>query len=79
MIRKFDRPAFEEGRKAYHSGMALDGVVLLMMAFYERANHQDADHMAIENEAKCFTLGFAQGALDDLRRAATNRSGGVKA
>lgn len=70
-----DRLAFEEGRRAYHNGMALDGVYLRMIADWDRANAQDADHRAIEAASKSFTLGFAQGALDDLRKVAGTRGG----
>lgn len=79
VMSPLDRAAFEEGRRAYHSGMALDGVYLRMIADWDNANKQDADHRAIEAASKSFTLGYAQGALDDFRKIAGNTRGGLRA
>lgn len=82
---QFDRVAFEEGRAAYHSGMALDGVVLRIIADFERSRfrgdrYPEDDGVSDEAKSKSFTLGFAQGALDDLRKVAGGtRSSGVRA
>lgn len=82
-MHKHDPAAFEEGRAAYRNGMGLDGVVQRMEAAWERAHSpdaQDADYRAIENASKSFTLGYAQGALDDFRRiAGSNTRQGLRA
>lgn len=66
----FDLVTYEEGRRAYHNGAQVADVALRMIADWERANTQDADHRAIEGASKSFVLGFAQGVIDDLRKVA---------